>query len=232
MSAAEQEKIQISASILSADLARLGEQVEETLTEGVRWIHIDAMDGHCVPNLGLGPQTAACLRPITERFGSRLHAHLMLTDPDRYLADFIRAGANSVSVHIESCPHLHRTLQEIRGLGARCGVALNPATPLAALEEILPEVDFVTVMSVEPGFSGQEFISASLDKIARLRRMLDGRGLERVLIAVDGGIHPRTAAAVVRAGARVLVAGSAIFNTAASVTDNLRELRAAIAASA
>ncbi len=231
MSASEQQTIQIAASILSADFARLGEQVKEALEEGVRWIHIDAMDGHCVPNLGLSPQAVACLRPIAERFGARLHAHLMLADPDRYLAEFIRAGANSVSVHIESCPHLHRTLQEIQGLGARCGVALNPATPLATLEEIAAEVDFVMVMSVEPGFGGQDFISASLDKIARLRRMLDGRGLQRVLIAVDGGIHPGTAAAVVRAGVRVLVAGSAIFNTSASVADNLRELRAAIAAS-
>jgi ribulose-phosphate 3-epimerase len=228
MDMSSEEKIQIAASILSADFSRLGEQVQEALEAGVRWIHVDIMDGHFVPNLSMGPQVVRSLRPIADRFGSRLHVHLMIMEPDRYLTDFVQAGANSVSVHVETCPHLHRTIQEIRALGARSGVAINPATSILTLEEILPEVDFILVMSVEPGFGGQDFLSSSLGKIARLRRMLTERGLDHVLIAVDGGIHTQTANGVVRAGATVLVSGSAIFNARASVADNLRELRTAI----
>jgi ribulose-phosphate 3-epimerase len=228
MDMSSEEKIQIAASILSADFSRLGEQVQEALEAGVRWIHVDIMDGHFVPNLSMGPQVVRSLRPIADRFGSRLHVHLMIMEPDRYLTDFVQAGANSLSVHVETCPHLHRTIQEIRALGARSGVAINPATSILTLEEILPEVDFILVMSVEPGFGGQDFLSSSLGKIARLRRMLTERGLDHVLIAVDGGIHTQTANGVVRAGATVLVSGSAIFNARASVADNLRELRTAI----
>jgi ribulose-phosphate 3-epimerase len=222
------EKIEIAASILSADFSRLGDQVKEALESGVSRIHVDVMDGHFVPNLSLGPQVVRSLRPIVEKFASRLHIHLMIAEPDRYLAEFVRAGANSVSVHVETCPHLHRTLEEIRRLGARSGVALNPATPLPMIEEILPELDFVLVMTVEPGFGGQDFIPSSVAKIDRLRRTLVKRRLDRVLIAVDGGINAQTAGAVVQAGATVLVAGTAIFNDQATVAENLRQLRSAI----
>ncbi len=223
------EDIQIAASILSADFSRLGEEAAQAFEAGVRSIHVDIMDGHFVPNLSMGSQVVRSLRPIADKYDALLHVHLMVENPDSYLADFADAGANSLIVHVETCPHLYRTIQEIRALGVRPGVALNPATPLLALQEILSEIDIVLIMSVEPGFGGQELIPSSLDKIARLRRVLTERGLDQVLIAVDGGIHSQTAGPVAEAGATVLVAGSAIFNAHGSVADNLRELRAAIA---
>jgi ribulose-phosphate 3-epimerase len=170
------------------------------------------------------------LWPAAERFGAVLEVHLMIAEPDRYLRDFARAGASALTVHVEACPHLHRTVQQIRELDAEPGVALNPATPLGALEEILPEVDVALVMSVNPGFGGQPFIPSSVDKIARLQGMLAARGLERVAIEVDGGVDAETIEPCARAGANILVAGSAVFNSRASVADSLRELRAALGA--
>lgn len=211
----------LAPSILSADFARLGEQVEEAETAGADWIHVDVMDGHFVPNITIGPLIVRALRSVTRL---PLDVHLMIEQPERYLVNFEEAGANSLTVHVETCPHLHRTIQQIKSLNLKAGVALNPATPLSTLEEILPEVDLVLVMSVNPGFGGQSYIPSSTAKIARLRAMLDEIESEAVL-EVDGGIDVRTIPEVVAAGATVLVAGSAIFNTQASAAENIRRLR-------
>jgi len=218
----EESPIKLAPSILSADFARLGEQVREAEAAGADWIHVDVMDGHFVPNLTVGPLIVRALRPITTL---PLDVHLMIEQPERYLADFVAAGADGLTVHVETCPHLHRTVQQIRELGVRAGVALNPATPLVSLEPILPDVDLVLVMSVNPGFGGQSYIPGSTGRIARLRAMLDALGSAAAL-EVDGGINPETIGGAVRAGATVLVAGSAVFNDRAPVADNLRRLRA------
>jgi ribulose-phosphate 3-epimerase len=211
----------IASSILSTDFARLGEQVKEAEAAGVDWIHVDVMDGHFVPNITIGPLVVRALRAVT---GLPLDVHLMTEEPERYLADFARAGADGLTVHVETCPHLHCTIQQIKELGIKAGVTLNPATPLSSLEEILPEVDLVLVMSVSPGFGGQSYINSSTAKIARLRAMLDRMGSQAEL-EVDGGINLSTVAAVVEAGATVLVAGSAVFNNRNSVLENVRQLR-------
>jgi ribulose-phosphate 3-epimerase len=221
------EPAQLAASILSADFCRLGEQVEEAMKAGVRLIHVDVMDGLFVPNLGMGPDVVKALQPLKKKYEAQIHVHLMVTDPDRYIADFLCAGADDIIVHIEACPHMFQTVRNIRLHGARVGVALNPATPLIMLEEILAEVDGVLIMSVEPGFGGQEFIRTSLDKIARLRRLLDDRHLGHVEISVDGGIHLSIVTDLVKAGAQVLVSGSEIFNSRASVNKNIQALFAA-----
>ncbi len=214
--------IKIAASILSADFSRLGEQVKEAEAAGADWIHVDVMDGHFVPNLTIGPLVVRALRPVTDL---PLDVHLMIESPERLIPDFAKAGADVLTVHVETCPNLHRTIQQIKTLGVKAGVTLNPATSLSTLEEILPDVDLVLVMSVNPGFGSQTYIPGSTAKIARLRQMLDERGLTKVELEVDGGIKAHNAAKVVAAGATVLVAGSAIFDRQASVAANVAALR-------
>jgi ribulose-phosphate 3-epimerase len=199
--------IQIAPSILSADFSKLGEEIKAAERGGAGLIHVDVMDGHFVPNITIGPLVVKAARRATDL---PLDCHLMITDPDLYIDDFARAGASMISVHVEAVVHLHRTLTAIRDLGCGPGVVLNPATPLGAIEEALPFVDYVLVMSVNPGFGGQTFIGTSLDKISRLRSMIETRGLN-VHIEVDGGIGLANVATVVRAGAEWIVAGSAVF---------------------
>jgi ribulose-phosphate 3-epimerase len=199
----------IAPSILSADFSRLGEEIRTVEAAGADWIHIDVMDGHFVPNITMGPLVVEAVRRVTKL---PLDVHLMIETPDRYIADFARAGADLIAVQVETCVHLHRSVQLIREAGIRPGVALNPATPLATIEWVLADVDFVLVMSVNPGFGGQQFIPSSLEKIAQLRMMIQTRGLS-TLIQVDGGVNAGTIAAVAAAGADVFVAGSAIFGS-------------------
>ncbi|MCC6626819.1 MAG: ribulose-phosphate 3-epimerase [Chloroflexi bacterium] len=219
--------IEIAPSILAADFTRLGEQVHEALAAGVRRIHVDVMDGQFVPSISMGPLVCAALRPLAARFGALLEVHLMVVAAERHVADFRAAGADLILVHVESEPHLFRTIQSIRALGARPGVVLSPASPLALLEEVLPVIDQVLVMTVDPGAGGQPLIPLTLDKVARLRDLLAARGLETITIEVDGGINHATIAAAATAGATLAVAGSAVFNTHGTVAENLQALRAA-----
>jgi ribulose-phosphate 3-epimerase len=214
-------RVKIAPSILAADFARLGAEVAEAEAAGADYIHVDVMDGHFVPNITMGPPIVKALRRVTDL---PLDVHLMVEAPERYLADFAEAGANILTVHVETCPHLHRTVEQIKELGCRAGVTLNPATPAASLYEILRFADLVLVMTVNPGFGGQNFIEGMENKIGQVRAMLDGGGLQAEL-EVDGGIDPETVARVVRAGANVLVAGSAIFRAREGIRSAIGRIR-------
>jgi ribulose-phosphate 3-epimerase len=218
--------IAIEPSILSADYTRLGEQAKEAEMAGVEGIQVDIMDGQFVPNITFGPGIVRALRKVVK---VTLDVHLMIVDPERYLKEFADVGSDRLFVHQEACTHLHRVLQTIRELGVEAGVAINPGTSLNALEEVLDTAEIIQVMTVNPGFGGQGFIHSQLDKIRRLRQMLDERGL-KTPIAVDGGIDPTTAPLVVDAGATVLVAGSSVYNNKTSVAQNVAALRVSIKA--
>lgn len=213
--------VEIAPSILSADFARLGEEIAAVERGGASVLHVDVMDGHFVPNLTVGLPVVKSIRRATEL---PLDTHLMITEPGVYAEQFVDAGAAMVSVHVEADPHLHRTLTCIKNRGAQAGVAINPATPLVALEEALPFADYILIMSVNPGFGGQKFIQTSLDKVRRLRSMIDGRGL-KTRIEIDGGVDRHNIAEIAAAGAEIIVSGSAIFNEAdpAAAVRQLRE---------
>lgn len=216
--------VKILPSILSADFRRLGQQIEEVEQAGADRIHVDVMDGRFVPNITIGPLVVEAARQSTSL---PLDVHLMIVEPERYLGDFAQAGADILLVHQETCPHLHRTIQQIKTLGKQAGVVLNPGTPLVTLEEVLNDVDQILIMSVNPGFGGQSFIESSVDKVRRLRRLLDERGAHAE-IEIDGGIDARTAPRVVAAGATLLVAGSAIFHAPGGAAEGVRQLRASV----
>ena len=216
--------VMIEASILSADAARLGEQAREAEAAGCEAVQVDVMDGHFVPNITFGP---GAVKAVRSHISVALDVHLMIYRPEQYLQAFADAGAERLIVQQEACVHLHRVLQSIRDLGIESGVSINPATPLNVLEEVLDMTDFIQLMTVNPGFGGQTFIASQLDKIRRLRRMLDEGGFE-IPIAVDGGIDTRTAPQVVSAGATVLVAGSSVYGKGATVAENVAALRASV----
>jgi ribulose-phosphate 3-epimerase len=224
--------IEIAPSILSADYARLGQQVAAAIDAGAKRIHVDIMDGHFVPNLTFGPGTVTALAPMVHAAGGIVECHLMVTDPDRYLASLARAGTDIMTVHAEASRQLHRTIASVRAVGSGAGVALNPATPPAAIEEILADVDLVLVMTVDPGFGGQRLIPATLGKARRIADLLANRRLSGVDLEVDGGIHEETIGQAVDAGATIAVAGSAIFDAGQQVSSCITALRAAAARAA
>ena len=218
-------KVRIAPSILASDFGRLAEQVAEAEEAGVDWIHVDVMDGHFVPNITIGPAITEAVRRATRL---PVDVHLMIEAPDRYIQAFADAGADYLTVHQEACPHLHRTIQRIRAAGVRPGVALNPATPVDAAAPVLPDIDLLLVMSVNPGFGGQAFIPSALAALARARKLLNACGGEDTALEVDGGIDATTAPGVARAGADVLVAGSAIYGHPQGVAAGVSAIRNAV----
>jgi ribulose-phosphate 3-epimerase len=221
------KQVRIAPSILSADFAALGAGIAAVEKGGADFIHVDVMDGHFVPNITIGPPVVKAVKRVAR---VPLDVHLMISDPDRYAEAFVEAGADMLSVHIEVLPHLHRTIAFIKSLGVKAGVVLNPSTPVSALEEIAGDVDFVLVMSVNPGFGGQKFIPKSVQKVGAVRKLLDRAG-NTAPIEIDGGIDLSNIARVVDAGAEIVVAGSAIFNTpdATAATKALKDAAAAVA---
>ena len=217
-------QIKLAPSILSADFARLGEQVAEATKAGADYIHIDVMDGHFVPNITIGAPVVASLRSWTHL---PLDVHLMIEQPERYISHFADSGADIITVHVEACPHLHRTIQVIKELGVKAGVALNPASSLSMVDEIMPQVDLILIMSVNPGFGGQAFIPETLEKLSRLRRILDSRKMDAEL-EVDGGITINNASSIVKAGGTVLVVGTSVFNAKEGMSQALQKIREAI----
>ena len=213
--------VKIAPSVLSADFTRLGDQAQAAEQAGADYLHIDVMDGQFVPTITFGSIVVAALRPLVK---IPLDVHMMVQRPDSLFTEFAEAGADSISVHVEATLHLHRSLDALHKLGVRAGAAINPGTPLSSVEDVLSDLDLINLMSVNPGYSGQSFIPTMLPKIARLRRMLDEGGYD-ILLEVDGGVGPSTAPDVVKAGARMLVAGSAVFNVRGSVADNMQALR-------
>jgi ribulose-phosphate 3-epimerase len=217
-------KLRIAPSLLAADFTRLGEQIIATEAAGADLLHIDVMDGRFVPNISMGQFIVEAVRRVATL---PLDVHLMIVEPDQYLKSFADAGAAMICVHYEACPHLHRTLQQIRDLGCKAGVALNPHTPARSLSEIMDMIDFVNVMTVNPGFGGQHFLTSTMSKVARLRAMMGETGRELDL-EVDGGINAETASTAVQAGANVLIAGTSIFNPKFGVKEGMDALRGAL----